>query len=150
MDKSSVMFSSNTKMEDMSMVMQLLSINKNMENEKYIGLLIFVGRNKQRVFRKIKERMRARINGWNGSLLSQVGRAILLQSVIQDIQIYIMSYFLLPRSFIHDINMMMAGFWWKALMQRDRSIGELGIHYVSLSWMEGLVLEILRVSIWHS
>ena len=92
--------------------MQLLSINKNMENDKYLGLPIFVGRNKQRVFRTIKEQMRARINGWNGRLLSQTGRVVLLQSVIQSIPIYIMSCFLLPKSFVHEINMLMADFWW--------------------------------------
>ena len=97
--------SSNTKAEDRSMVMQLLSINKNMENEKYLGLPIFVGKNRQRVFRAIKERIKAGISGWNGRLLSQAGRVVLLQSVI-----YIMSCFLLPKSFVHEIYMPMAGF----------------------------------------
>ena len=35
-------------------------------------------------------------------------------------------------------------------MGKGKSIVEREIHYASLSWMEGLALEILRVVIWHS
>ena len=56
--------------------------------------------------------MRARIHGWKGKLLSQARKATLLKAVAQAIPIYIMSCFILPKGFIHDINMLMAGFWW--------------------------------------
>lgn len=43
---------------------------------------------------------------------SQDGRLILIQSVLQDIPIYFMGYFLLPNSFVHELSMIMASFWW--------------------------------------
>ena len=62
--------------------------------------------------RSIKERIRAKINGWEGRLLSQAGRAVLVQAVGQAIPVYSMNYFKLPSGFLQEINMMLAGFWW--------------------------------------
>ena len=56
--------------------------------------------------------MLARIQGWKGKLLSQAGKKMLIKAVAYAIPIYVMSCFLLPKGFIHDINMNLMGFWW--------------------------------------
>lgn len=43
---------------------------------------------------------------------SQAGRLVLIQSVLQAIPIYFMGCVLLPKSFLHELNMIMANFWW--------------------------------------
>lgn len=37
---------------------------------------------------------------------------VLIQSVVQAISFYIMSYFHLPKGFVHELNMLISGFWW--------------------------------------
>ena len=70
------------------------------------------GRSKAREFKCIKEKLVVRINGWNKRLLSQAGRGVLIQAIGLTVPLYAMSYFLLPRGFIHEINMILAGYWW--------------------------------------
>ena len=45
-------------------------------------------------------------------MISQVGKAILIQSVAQGIPIYTMSCLLFPKVFIQKVNMLLVGFWW--------------------------------------
>ena len=45
-------------------------------------------------------------------MLSGVGKAIMLQTVAQAIPFYVMSYFRLSKSFLHELNMILARFWW--------------------------------------
>ena len=60
MKKFSVFFSSITREKDKVIVKQLLNIHKCLDQEKYLGLPIVIGKNKSVVFRSIKERIRAR------------------------------------------------------------------------------------------
>lgn len=60
----------------------------------------------------IKEKMKARVSSWKECQLSQAGKAILVQSVLQVILLYFMGCFLLPKNFLHELNMIMARFWW--------------------------------------
>ena len=91
--------------------MQILGIQRSLDEEKYLGLPLLFGRSKGRELRSIKDRIWAKINSWKGRLLSQAGRAVMIQAVGQSIPLYAMSCFKLPRGFIHELNMMMAGFW---------------------------------------
>ena len=43
------------------------------------------------------------ITGW---------KAVLIQAIVQAILVYAMSYFKLPRGFLHKLNMLFVGFWW--------------------------------------
>ena len=79
--------------------------------------------------------MRARIHGWKGKLLSQARKATLLKAVAQAIPIYIMSCFILPKGFIHDINMLIASFWRGTQVQVEGFIGSYGIQCVFPKWI---------------
>ena len=50
--------------------------------EEYLGLPTLVGRNKRASFDKLKQRVWKRLQGWEGKLLSQAGREVLIKSVI--------------------------------------------------------------------
>ena len=69
------------------------------------------GRSKAKELRNIKKRLWLRIQGWNVRLLSQAGMETMIQAIGQAIPLYAMSFFKLPKGFLHNLNMMLAGFW---------------------------------------
>ncbi|KAL0409023.1 UNVERIFIED_CONTAM: putative mitochondrial protein [Sesamum radiatum] len=85
-----------------------------MENrmELYLGLPSKVARSKKDLFATIKDRIWARISGWNEKLLSQAGKEILIKSVIQAIPSYAMGCFKLPVTLLSELQGMIARFWW--------------------------------------
>ncbi|CAJ2669980.1 unnamed protein product [Trifolium pratense] len=78
----------------------------------YLGLPSMVGRSKKAIFSYIKDRIWKRINSWKGRALSKAGKEIMIKSVLQAIPAYVMSMFILPSSFIDDIEKMINAFWW--------------------------------------
>ena len=53
-----------------------------------------------------------KLQGLKEKILSQVGRKVLIKSVIQAIPTYSMSCFKLPKGLIKDIEVMIYKFWW--------------------------------------
>ncbi|PNX54306.1 ribonuclease H, partial [Trifolium pratense] len=76
-----------------------------------LGLPSMVGRSKKTIFSYIKDRISKRINSWRGRALSKAGKEIMIKSVLQIIPAYVMSMFILPSSFIDDIEKMINVFW---------------------------------------
>ena len=83
-----------------------------MQYEKYLGLPSFVGREKKASFNYIKERVWRKIQGWQGKLLSQAGREVLINSVIQAIPTYTMGCFKIPLGLCSEIEAMIKKLWW--------------------------------------
>jgi hypothetical protein len=52
------------------------------------------------------------MKGWKEKFLSHTGKEILIKSILQAIPTYTMSVFQLLSSLCHDINSLMAKFWW--------------------------------------
>ena len=80
--------------------------------EKYLGLPSLVGRGKRESFNFLKERVWKKLQGWEGKLLSQAGREVLIKTIIQAIPTFTMGCFKLPLSLCNDIGMMIRKFWW--------------------------------------
>ena len=82
-----------------------------MQYEKYLGLPSFVGKGKKASFNYIKERIWRKIEGWEGKLLSQAGREVLIKSLIQAIPTYTMRCFKIPMGLCNKIKAMIKKFW---------------------------------------
>lgn len=80
--------------------------------EKYLGLPSLVVRGKRASFNYIKERVWRKLQEWEAKLLSQVGREVLIKSVIHAISIFVMGCFKLPVSLCHEVEAMVKTFWW--------------------------------------
>ena len=80
--------------------------------EKYLGLPSLVGRNKKNTFNSIKDKLRKKLAGWKGKLLSKAGKEVLIKVVAQAILTYTMSVFKLPKSLCEDLTSMIRNFWW--------------------------------------
>ena len=111
-DKSSVMFSKNTKNAKKSQVMSVLNISTEAYNEKYLGLPIYMGKSKKQTFAYLKERVWKRIQGWKEMLLSKAGKDVLIKAVAQAILTCAMSCFDLRKGLCDEISNMICRFWW--------------------------------------
>uniref|UniRef100_A0A803PJM8 Reverse transcriptase zinc-binding domain-containing protein n=1 Tax=Cannabis sativa TaxID=3483 RepID=A0A803PJM8_CANSA len=80
----------------------------------YLRLPSIVGRKKNAVLGFLKERMRRRINGWEGRFLSRAGKEILIKIVVQSLPSYAMNVFLFPIGTCNELERMIASFWWKS------------------------------------
>lgn len=74
MEKSSIMFSKNTRSEGKELAMEDLQINVEAMNEKYLGLPVYMGRSRSKTFSYIKDRIWKRIQGWKEKMLPKAGK----------------------------------------------------------------------------
>lgn len=85
------------------------------EYEKYLGLLVVVGKNKRARLNYIKERVWGKLQGWKEKILSQEDKEILLKAMVQAISTFDMSCFKLPLGLCKDVKVMIQKFWWGQL-----------------------------------
>jgi len=90
--------------------MDILGVTELKQYEEYLGLPAMVGRNKRASFDHLKQKVWKRLQGWEGKLLSQATREVLIKSVIQAIPTYMMSCFKLPITLCHEIESLVRKF----------------------------------------
>ena len=83
-----------------------------------------MGKGKKASFNFIKEKVWRKLQGWEGKLLSQAGREVLIKSVIQAIPTYTMGCFKIPIGLCNEIEGLIKKFWWGQRGDRRR------IHWV--------------------
>ncbi|KAL0402191.1 UNVERIFIED_CONTAM: hypothetical protein Slati_4249000 [Sesamum latifolium] len=71
---------------------KLLGVRLVANHDCYLGLSV-MGGGLEVLFRNIRERYWERINGWNGKLLSQAGKGMLIKVVLQSLHNHAMSCF---------------------------------------------------------
>ena len=111
-DKTALSFRKSTPRDQQSQIMAELGVSELKQYEEYLGLLAMVGRNIQASFGEIKQRVWKRLQDWEGKLLSQAGREVLIKSVIQATPTFTMSCFKLLVTLCHEIETMVRKFWW--------------------------------------
>jgi hypothetical protein len=110
--KSSIFYSLNMKPNSIANIKSILNVQQISPKAKYLGLPLFIQRNKKRTFADIKDKILSRISGWRAKLLSQAVRTTLIKMVANVLPCYTMSLFLLPKSFCQDIDSSLRKFWW--------------------------------------
>ncbi|OMO90520.1 reverse transcriptase [Corchorus capsularis] len=111
-DKSAILFSNNTPDCIRVSIMAKLGVQQVLDKNKYLGLPIMIGRSKRAELQMIRDRIWKRVQQWRGKILSGAGKAVMIQAVAQSIPTYLMSCFRFPKTFLNDLNMIIANFWW--------------------------------------
>ncbi|KAL0444993.1 UNVERIFIED_CONTAM: hypothetical protein Slati_2222000 [Sesamum latifolium] len=83
--KSSATFSRNTPVEVQHQLAAVLGIQLENKHEIYLGLPAMAFRSKRALFAALKDRIWRCIQGWHEKTLSQAGKAVLIQAVLQAI-----------------------------------------------------------------
>lgn len=119
--KSKVAFSPNTP----NGVREEITRDMGMETvscyEKYLGFPAVMTKNNKNVFDIIKERAAKKVGGWRERYFSVGGKELLLKSVAQAVPTYTMGLFKLPKGMVHDLNRIVANFWWGS-SERGRKV----------------------------
>lgn len=76
----------------------------------WVYLLLWADKKKY-IFRGIKKRIWAKLQGWKEKLLLQAGWEVLIKAVAQAIPNYTMSCFKLTKGFCREFESMFARFW---------------------------------------
>ncbi|EEE56785.1 hypothetical protein OsJ_06364 [Oryza sativa Japonica Group] len=123
-EKSSIMFNSNSRESRRASFKATLDIGVEAWNEKYFGLVVYMGRSKAKTFNYLKERV-WKIQGWKEKLLSRAWKDILIKAVSQAIPTFAMSCFDLTKTLCDKISMLICHVFWA---QQDR---ENKMHWIS-------------------
>jgi hypothetical protein len=105
-DKSSVMFSENTRSRHRNQVLAALNISSQARTEKYLGLPVHVGRSRKKTFQYLLKRIWKKIQGWKERMLSKMGKDILIKACAQAIPTFAMSCFDLTKSLCEEMSTM--------------------------------------------
>ena len=109
-NKTTIFFSKSTVEINKNEIKSALGLQEIEHYEQYLGLPSLVGRRKKQSFNLIKEKIWRKLQSWEGKLLSQVGREVLIKVVIQAIPTFAMRCFKLPVGLCHDIEALMKKF----------------------------------------
>ena len=80
--------------------------------EKYLGLPSLMGIGKKASINYLKKRVWRKLQRWEGKLLSQASREVLIKTIIQAIPSYTMGCFKLLVGLCNEIEVMVRKFWW--------------------------------------
>uniref|UniRef100_A0A803NP78 Reverse transcriptase domain-containing protein n=1 Tax=Cannabis sativa TaxID=3483 RepID=A0A803NP78_CANSA len=120
--KSSIFFSPNTEATQRHQICTTLGMTEANDSFLYLGSPNIICRRKTVILGFLKNKIINRINSWNGKFLSRAGKEILLKTVIQSLQTYAMSVFLIPLETYHEIEKIMENFWWKTTNAKGQGI----------------------------
>lgn len=79
--KTNLFFSKSTPQDTQEVIKQTLGVPVIHQYESYLGLPSFIGRSKNNSFAKIKQQVWKGLQGWEGKLLLQMGREVLIKAV---------------------------------------------------------------------
>uniref|UniRef100_A0A8I6XXP6 Uncharacterized protein n=1 Tax=Hordeum vulgare subsp. vulgare TaxID=112509 RepID=A0A8I6XXP6_HORVV len=119
------MFSPNTAEDTRMAVKNILGIQSETWNEKYLGLPVHVGRSRRKSFAYIKGAVAGKVYGWKEKLIAKPGKETLVKAMAQAIPTYAMSCFYLTKSFCEELSSLLGKYWWS---QQEK---ENTIHWIS-------------------
>lgn len=90
----------------------MLGVSEVESHEVYLGMPTVIGRNRNKVFHFVIDKVAKRLDGWKTKLLSKASKDVLIQMIAQTVPNYLMSLFLLPLDVCHKIENMINSFYW--------------------------------------
>jgi hypothetical protein len=80
---------------------------------RYLGIPIHYRRLTIVERKSVEERLQKRLSSWKGKLLSLRGRLVLINSVLTNMVLYMISFFILPKGVLHKLDYYRSRFFWQ-------------------------------------
>ncbi|XP_058724719.1 uncharacterized protein LOC131596153 [Vicia villosa] len=88
---------------------------------KFLGVMVGDSPRKTAMWKEVINDIRRRLNNWRGKFLSVGGRVVLINSVLNAIPLYSLSFYRAPKKVIKEIVSIQRNFLWKGV-EGDRGI----------------------------
>ena len=110
-DKIALFFNKSVAEANRQIIKGVFGIREIQHYEKYLGLPSLTGKGKKASFNYIKERIWRKLQGWEGKLLSQADRKVLIKVVSKPFQLmqWVASNY---PGLCNEIEVMTRKFWW--------------------------------------
>ena len=112
-------------------MMGQLGLTRETWNERYLGLPVYVGQSRTKLFAYLKDRIWKCIQGWKEKMLTKAGKEILIKACAQAIPIFAMSAFDLTKGLCEQMTAMICRFFW-AQQDNDEKIHWLSAEKLTL------------------
>jgi hypothetical protein len=80
---------------------------------RYLGIPIHYRRLTLAEWKVVEERLQKHLSSWKGKLLFLGGRLVLINSVLTNMVLYMISFFLLPKGVLHRLDYYRSRFFWQ-------------------------------------
>lgn len=113
-EKSSISFGDDIGDETEEEIRRTMEISRAGGAGKYLGLPEAFSGSKVELFSYLKDRSKARMDGWYLRKLAQSGKEVLIKSTASAIPVYAMSCYRLPKTVLSSLQSSMSDFWWSS------------------------------------
>jgi hypothetical protein len=86
----------------------------------YLGIPIHYQRLTMDEWKLVEGRLQKLLSSWKGKLVSLVGRMIRINSVVINILLYMISFFLLPKGVLHKLDYFRSRFFWQEDSEKNK------------------------------
>jgi hypothetical protein len=87
---------------------------------RYLGIPIHYQRLTLAEWKLVEERLQKRLSSWKGKLLSLGGRLILINLVLSNMVLHMISFFLLPKGVLHKLDYYRSRFFWQGDTEKKK------------------------------
>jgi hypothetical protein len=87
---------------------------------RYLGISIHYRRLTIAEWKAVEERLQKHLSRWKGKLLSLGGRLVLINSVLSNMVLYMISFFLLPKGVLQKLDYYRSRFFWQGNSEKKK------------------------------
>jgi hypothetical protein len=87
---------------------------------RYLGILIHYRRLTIVEWKIVEEILQKQLSSWKGKLLSLEGRLVLINSVLTNMVLYMIYFFLLPKGVLHKLDYYRSRFFWQGDSEKKK------------------------------
>jgi hypothetical protein len=80
---------------------------------RYLGIPIHYRRLIIAEWKFVEKRIEKRLSSWKGKILSLGGRLVLINSILTNMVLHMLSFFLLPKGVLHKLDYYQSRFFWQ-------------------------------------
>jgi hypothetical protein len=99
---------------------ELFGCNQGQFPIRYLGIPIHFRRLTNAEWKIVEERLQLQLSSWKGKLLSIGGRLVLINSVLSNMVLYMLSFFLLPKGVLNRLDFFRSRFFWQGDSEKKK------------------------------